>query len=390
MQASEKTPISFGHGCAVSDDIFCVAAFLDHLNPEYAYTRIYILNLSASTPWMHHDIPGRTIVSIAFRPASHAYPRACYALSDDGLVQIFNSTQVVEESILTVGKAAIRNDGLMFSAIKRIGSTEYVCGNLGRIYQRGEDGWKQVAEPISNMAFQDVQSVIERIGISDADDMSALMTGIGRVVNFEHIAGVSEKDLYACANNGMIFHWDGESWQSLNSPTRQHLHHIHCTSPDEVYMCGHNGTLLVGNAKAGFHPIVLGKNGLNFWTTYKFGDIAYVGTTSGLFQVEKHTLQPVDLGLNTSLSDFTVQALDATERVLWVVTDKFLLRLENGMWEKIDHPDNALQSSRPVVPLLHPEANFSDVAIASLKPMHGSGQDAGHVDDVSFRKRNRE
>ncbi|HFZ1186399.1 TPA: hypothetical protein ACKRKO_001168 [Pseudomonas aeruginosa] len=338
----KKTPISFGHGCAVNDELFCVSSFPDEINPETEYTRIFILNLSSAVPWMHHDIAGRTIVSMALRPASHNTPRACYALSSYGELQIFNSTEVVEEEIPATGSRANRRDGLTFSAISRIGTKEYVCGALGRIYRRDGDGWVQVATDVSNMAFQELQSVIGSVELPDSGNISEMTAKLRGIPNFEHISGTAENDIYACGNNGIIFHWNGKHWNALRSPTRQHLHYINCNSPDEIYICGHNGTLLSGNARNGFHRVALGKNDLNLWTVRKFNEAIYVGTTSGLFRAEKQKLQPVDLGLSESLAAFTVQALDATERVLWVVADKFLLRLEGGAWEKIDHPDNTL------------------------------------------------
>ncbi len=338
----KKVPISFGHGCAVSDDIFCVASFLDDLDSDVEFTRAFILNLSSEMPWMHHDIAGRTIVSIALRPESDNLARACCALSDYGKLQSFNSAEIIEEEIPTKGAENNRDDGLTFSAVSYVNGKAYACGAVGRIYRRDDDGWIQVATEISNAATQNLQSIVGLAQANSFQDISELTKKAREFSNFEHVSGISENDIYACGSNGIVIHWDGKSWSKLRIPSRQHLHYIHCHSPDEVYVCGHNGTLLLGNAKAGFRRVALGRNDLNFWTVQKFKETVYVGTTSGLFQAEKSKIQSVAFGLPELQSEFTVQALDSTERVLWVVADKFLLRFDGGTWRKIDHPDNTL------------------------------------------------
>ncbi|MGU2293289.1 WD40/YVTN/BNR-like repeat-containing protein [Pseudomonas aeruginosa] len=338
----KQIPISFGHGCAVSDDIFCVASFLDDLNPDVEFTRVFILNLSSERPWMHHDIADRTIISIALRPEAGNLPRACCALSAYGELQSFNSTEVIEEEIPAKGVEKNRDNGLTFSAISYIDTKAYACGAVGRIYRRDDDGWRQVATEIFNAATQNLQSIVGLAQKDASQDILELTKKARETPNFEHISGTSESDIYACGGNGLVVHWDGKSWSNLRIPTRQHLHCIHCHSPDEVYICGHNGTLLLGNSREGFRRVALGRNDLNFWTVQKFNETVYVGTTSGLFQVEKSKIQSVALGLPELHSDFTVQALDSTKRVLWVVADKFLLRFDGGAWRKIDHPDNTL------------------------------------------------
>ncbi|MDG3714537.1 hypothetical protein L5C66_29480 [Pseudomonas aeruginosa] len=332
----KSMPISFGHGCAVSDDIFCVASFLDEVDPEIEYTRVFVLNLSSDSPWMHHDIPGRTIISVALRPGSSSRPRACYVLGDYGQLQIINSTEILEEEIPAAGVEANRNDGLTFSAISHVGDKAYACGAIGRIYRRDDAGWMQVATEISSKAAQDFQSIVVSIGKGDrAGDLR-------EIPNFEHVAGLSDNDIYVCGLNGAVANWNGHSWSFLKIPTRQHLHYIHCYSPDEVYICGHNGTLLRGSAREGFRRVALGRNDINFWTVHKFNETVYVGTTSGLFQIIKSKLQPVNFDLSELPSSFAIQAIDSTAKILWVVADKLLLRLEGGVWQKITHPDNVI------------------------------------------------
>ncbi|WP_124574441.1 hypothetical protein [Herminiimonas sp. KBW02] len=335
-------PISFGHGCAVSDDIFCVASFLDEFDPDTEFTRIFILNLSSKMLWMHHDIADRTIISMALRPGSDGLARACGALSDYGKFQLFNSTEIIEEEIPAYGAEDNRDDGLTFAAISHIGNRVYACGAVGRIYRRDDGGWVQIATEIFSAALQNLRSFIGSEAQEQPQDILNLTKRISAICNFEHIAGVSENDIYVCGNNGKIVHWDGKSWHDLSAPTRQHLHYIHCHSPDEVYVCGHSGTLLMGNARDGFRHFAIGRNDLNFWTVQKFNGAVYVGTAVGLFQAEESKIRSVDFGLPELPHYFTVQALDSSKRVFWVVADKFLLRLDGGVWKKIDHPDNTL------------------------------------------------
>lgn len=333
-------PISFGNGCAVSDDIFCITSVPDNLNSETEFTRIFILNLSSKMNWTHHDIPNRTIISIALRPKSDTLPRACYALSDYGQLQIFNSTEIIEEEIPAMSSETNRDNELTFSAIRHIGQKAYACGTIGRIYRRDDKGWVQVTTPIADEASWNFQSLINMIEKSQPEDIAELTEKVKTIPNFEYIAGLSDNKIYACGNSGIIIYWNGISWNYLKSSTKKYLHHIHCVSADQVYICGENGTLLSGNATDGFCQIKLDRKYLNFWVVQNFKGIIYVGTTSGLFQLEGVKLIPVNFGLNKTFTNIAIQALEATESVLWVVTDKFLLRLENNIWKQILHPDN--------------------------------------------------
>ncbi|UKB85826.1 hypothetical protein LF887_09450 [Chryseobacterium sp. MEBOG06] len=335
---NKPVPISFGDGCAVSDDIFCVTSVPDNLNYEIEFTRIFILNLSPKIEWTHHDIPNRTIISIVLRPKSDSLPRACYALSDYGQLQIFNSTEIIEEEIPAMSSETNRDNGLTFSAIRYIGQKAYACGAIGRIYRRDDKGWVQIAAAIADEASRNLELLTNME--DDINNIVELTEKAMTIPNFEYIAGLSDNEIYACGNNGIIIYWNGISWNYLKSSTKEYLHYIHCVSADQVYICGDNGTLLSGNATDGFCQIKLDRKDLNFWVVQNFKGIIYVGTTSGLFQLEGVKLIPVNFGLNKTFTNITIQALEATESVLWAVTDKFLLRLENSIWKQILHPDN--------------------------------------------------
>lgn len=336
----KKVPISFGHGCAVSDDMLCVAAFIDELDAEQEFTRMFILNLAGAEPWNHHDIAGRTIVSVALRPQQQDVPRACYALSEYGYVRIMNSAGITDEEVPARGADQNRKEGRTYSSIAHIGDRAYVCGALNSVYRRDAQGWSSIASALEQQAVKQLQDVVAQITADDASNIAALTKQMRATPNLECIGGISKDHVYVCGGNGLIMHWNGAVWSQIKSPTRQHLHAMHCLSDTDVLMCGHNGTLLRGNRVSGFHRVALGRNDINFWSVRSFLGEIYIGTSSGVYTVTGGKLEKINFDLKGVPTDFTVQAIDSTERVLWVVADKFVLRLMDGVWQLITHPDN--------------------------------------------------
>ncbi len=61
------------------------------------------------------------------------------------------------------------------------------------------------------------------------------------------VYGFSGSDIWAVGQPGLILHYDGSSWQRLDSPTDKALVSVWGPAPGEVYACGHGGTILRWN-----------------------------------------------------------------------------------------------------------------------------------------------
>lgn len=59
------------------------------------------------------------------------------------------------------------------------------------------------------------------------------------------INGLSLDNLYAFGKRGAVFHYDGDKWTRLESPTPKMLVNMLPVSADELYCCGRGGTFLI-------------------------------------------------------------------------------------------------------------------------------------------------
>ncbi len=338
----QQVPVQFGDGCAVSDDILYLTAFPDELDDEISFTRMFTLNTASPEQWFHIDHDGHRMVSVCLRAAQAAQPRAVCALSEEGVVEIANSQQQSFEQIDGAGLAqGSRGLGPMHR-IREIAHTLYACGAGNQVYKREPQGWTAIDGTLAAAAQQGMTQTIERLqaidGEATEDQLLDLINGIGEVGGLDDIGGTGPDDLYVCGVDGTLAHWDGQGWTSLRVPTDAHLHSIHAVSAQTVWVCGHNGTLLKGNRQTGFTSILDHRVSTHLWSVREFDQRVYVGTTKGLWLLNGEQLEAVDLPDTYELP--LVNALDSTATALWVVADRFVARLAAGVWQRFDHPDN--------------------------------------------------
>jgi hypothetical protein len=61
---------------------------------------------------------------------------------------------------------------------------------------------------------------------------------------FESIGGSSNRNILAVGWSGTVMHYDGNSWELLDSPTTGQLFDVWCRSDVECYISGSNGEIL--------------------------------------------------------------------------------------------------------------------------------------------------
>lgn len=310
--------VTFLAGCAVEHDYIYTAALLDAYNPrEVVHSRLFCyISTLEDDPWAQHDIDAN-IVAVCVKKPSSTMGRRLVALSSEGEVEIYSNGDgsIIREKIDDAG-VRLGTRGYVTS-IREIGKTLFVCGGNDQVYRRDDDGrWELIsAGPLQ------VRSVLD-----------------GGLSMLNSIDGTDERDLYTCGFGGRLFHYDGAAWTQVELRTDEHLNCVRCISHDEVWVCGDNGTLLVGNAAAGFKDVSTIDDNQQFWSLTQFQGKIYLATTEdGMFVYDGKSIEQVDTGFASGL---WTNKVDSVPEMLWSFSPKEIACFDGQRWTRVQHPDN--------------------------------------------------
>ena len=309
--------VSFLTGCVIESDYAYMAGVPDAYDPqETICSRLMVFDGASELKWFYHDIDAN-VTSVCVKSAGPK-GRALCALSKEGEVEIYSNsdgTKTVEK----IPEAGLRLGSRGYTlAIKEIGASLFVCGANDQVYRRKEsDGsWALItAAPLKL--------------VNALDPYYSLLSSID---------GSGEQDIYTCGMHGRLYHFDGKQWRQIPLPVDEHLNCVRSISKDEVWVCGENGTLLVGNHRSGFKNVSKIDDNQSFWSLTKFqGKIYIASTNEGMFVYDGSAIQPVDTGLESGLWTYIV---DSTEDTLWSFSPKEIAVFDGKTWTRVIHPDN--------------------------------------------------
>lgn len=337
-----KVPVQFTDGCAVTDDIAYVAAVPDTVDDDEAYTRLFALNTSGAEQWFHHDWPGARVVSVCLRRQSPEHARAVCALADSGAVEIANSGGQSVEQVAGAGLGPGSRGLGHLRRIREVNGQLMACGAGNQVYLRTNQGWRAVDQALTAQVAAAQARVLSLLS-SPADQVDeaqllALTNAVSSPGSLDDIDGMAADDVYVCGVDGGLWHWSGTAWAKVPIRTDDHLHALHAVSRSEVWVCGHNGTLLLGDASQGFRSLIGPEVSDHFWSVRRHEGLTYLGSSGGLLVWDGRTLNSVRLP--GSPAPAPIQSLDGSANALWVFTDRFVARLLDGRWARFDHPDN--------------------------------------------------
>jgi hypothetical protein len=192
--------------------------------------------------------------------------------------------------------------------IRAIAGRVYCCGMTGQIWARGSAGW----------AHMDA-GVLGREGI-----------------DLEDVDGTGPDDLYAVGMGGSIFHFDGQAWQQLESPTRRPLSSVCCVSRDDVYVCGSDGGFF-HRSSAGWHDLRDARYDANFWGLADYRGRRYLATAGGIVVHDGSGFEAVDFGIAPPKGCHRLHAKDG---VLWSFGIDDLVYLDGAKWTRVGCPLN--------------------------------------------------
>ena len=327
LKSQSSSEVTFVAAALADSDLMEVAGSMD-VDPVGArYTRMFTYDEQQQQPWSHHVVEQRVVVVCRYLlPPDYEYFGLGY-MSEEGGIRLASETQVLDEKIPGAGVNSPDATGWGYmSDLRQIGEHLYACGGAGQVYKRvAPSQWEHMDQ-----------------GLLQAPDVSERI--LPRAIH-----GPDESDIYlvGCLSASglppLVYHWDGSRWLQLPLPeVAERITNIHVESRDRIWLCGSNGTLLLGNARDGFRGLSTVDDNQLFLSVTLFEGRAYLGSNLGLFVYDPADaaagIRPVVTGLVPELQDTNI--VDSVEGVLWSIGPKDIARFDGQSWTRIHHPDN--------------------------------------------------
>jgi hypothetical protein len=162
-----------------------------------------------------------TIVSTI--PGGEDYPGIAVMVGRRGdVLSISSDGEITDELIDGSNGFPSQYSGLSHAA--KIGSDFYAVGMRRQVYKRKVDSgtWERIDEEV--------------LVPIESDDIEGFLC----------IDGFNESEIYCGGYHGQLWKYDGQNWLKLSSPTNVIIESISCLQPDEVYVAGDDGFLMIG------------------------------------------------------------------------------------------------------------------------------------------------
>lgn len=324
-------------GCLIEGVMPLFGESLDEFEGNSVITT-YAPNLRPTDPWRKQLMENWVIVSVCTW-MTHGIIFRCI-LDNEGKINIYGGPQKLDKIFQISDAGVMREDALGLGYVNRIraiGNALYVCGQSRQVY-RFEAGTSQVLDGSwIDFAGSMRQAPISDPPEGDGDEFDRWLDE-NDAIDFVDINGNSENDIYAVGDE--CWHYHNGRWRQLQLPTDEFINAIKVINANEVFMVGHNGTLLYGNAHAGFTDLSSVDDNQNITSAEIFEGKLYLASNMGLFvydpQVKK--IEHCPTNLKPELQDTHI--LEAKDGVLWNFGFKDLAYFDGIAWARVDHPDN--------------------------------------------------
>jgi len=248
------------------------------------------------------------------------------SISQEGHVQLIFNDKRLEEKISGAGVFSDNAKGWGYMLdIQQIGENLYACGCGGQIYKRtAPNHWDHIDDGV--LQEPKVQENIQLYAIN------------GPIENDMYVVGCLPGDH---GMRGIAYHFDGKKWEKIVLPEIGSLCDIQIESPERIWICGHNGTLLLGNARDGFKDLSRVEDNQLFLKITMYKGVIYLGSNLGLYcydpQQPNKGITTVVTGLSPEVDAHTVDAHSST---LLAVGEKDIAYFDGKTWTRLHHPDN--------------------------------------------------
>jgi hypothetical protein len=342
---------------ARSRGAFCIAVVEPDVDDPYAFVLSY--DATFPQPWARVD--ARRIINsitVAASPATYA------ALSNEGDVYLLEAQRPVTERIPGAGTFSMDATGLgSATGITEIAGALYVCGDASQLYRRdGPGAWSPLAgghlapgpgfsslrlgvvaglSPHSIYVCGSATPARRQLTAADYKEMeeAGKRGDTGRIVEIMN----STKDVgvdYTYA--GMAFFWNGIVWNRIALPDRHPIHDILIEAPDRIWLTGFNGTILRGDAAAGFQNVGFHGDTETILSFTKFGARYVAASDNALHWFNGHNLSPMrPTTLSRIATPLKVQAVG--DVLFYFDYNHGVHRFDGKVWQEIVIPPELLE-----------------------------------------------
>jgi hypothetical protein len=336
MPNTANSALTFTTGCAINRDMYYVACSPDawRANEDMPYTVMCFYQHQTPEKWHYHELPDKTVVSVAYPAVPTGHLRKAYALSEFGVLECYSRESVVLENILDTSRGENAN---YMHRVRSIGSELYVCGTKGQIYKKGPSGWISFDTGLRQL---DQKSDPLPPLNNPAALLSYFTASMKSTLDLVDINGRSDSAIYAVGNDGFIAHHDGVAWHQHKRSTSASLNAIHVENASHVTVVGAAGTILMGNDEKGFTVVSRKQLPTDFYSVTSYENNIYIGAGDGLYQIENGRATRLKISDTADLQQ--ISNVESIEDVLWVLSEKKLLRYDGKHWEVFEHPNNTI------------------------------------------------
>jgi hypothetical protein len=318
--------VTFAGAIVIDGNFVVVIGTLDDADDDVAHTRIFQASLEDRPTWWAHDIGWRAITLAHFISQSDDIDDVV-VVSEEGDLHYVGDHEPRFEKIPGAGLYSEDAVGWGYMEdVRQIGEHLYACGGAGQVYKRlGPDRWAHIDEGL----LQDA-GVSERI-LPVAID--------GPTEDAIYLAGYFSSVGYP----PRLDFWNSAHWREIALPSSaERITDICVESASRIWLCGANGTLLLGNADDGFVDLSTPADNQLFSSLCLYRGVVFLASNVGLYAYDPNDhaggIRQVTTGLSPELEDTsTIASVDDT---LWSIGAKDIVRYDGTAWQRIDHPDN--------------------------------------------------
>lgn len=328
---SKISKITYQLGCAVSEDIFYAGATLDDYS-ENGFTRMFIVQHSNGAPeWSCHDLRFPVNCVCLLDKVNENDDRLVFSLGEDGEIEKFDGIDSEEEYIPNSGLNAHWSNILGYmNSIRAIDSYLVAGGSSGQVYTKSKNGnWNSI-----NITFENNIEFLDKIEKHD------IFPDIFDISLFD-VNGVSINQLYAVGrlgNEGLIAFYNGECWKFISKLTPADLHSILLIDQNNILICGAHGNLLLGNIETGFKRVTSMGVEDDFYNAAIFNNEIYIASNRYLYKYSGGLFTKVNIREDLNSKGFI--KVESIGNVLWVLTEKLIIKFNGNSWVFFENPDN--------------------------------------------------